>query len=87
MSYMLTFYKSDKCIDQRVADTLEDAHNLGVEFVNDRMEAFGEDREALKNYGYIDAENAALAIGEDGGVVHVPDGYKMEVINTDANDS
>ena len=73
-----------KAIEQEVVDTLGGVHNYAVDFVQDRMDAFGEDREALKGYGYIDAEDQALAIGDDGGTVTLPDGWKIEVtLNTD----
>jgi hypothetical protein len=85
MKYRVTFLSRGEPIEGFEARDLEQAHEAAANFVQDRMDAFGEDREALEGYGYIEAQDNALSIGEDGGYVYVPDGYRIEVtpINND----
>ena len=84
MSYVcITYNSKGNSVDQKEVDTLAMAQDYAMNFISDREEALTDDREALEQYGYIDAEDQALAIGDDGGVVHLPDGWKIEVINSD----
>ena len=85
--YRITTYNSKgKDVDQTEVDTLAMAQDYAINFVSDREDAFGEDREALKRYGYIDAEDQALAIGDDGGTVHLPDGWKIVIAPNNSDD-
>jgi hypothetical protein len=81
MSYMIIVYNSDSAVDHKEVDTLEEAHSYAAETVQERMEAFSDDHEVLKRYGFIDAEDKALSMDEDGGVIFMQDGWKIEVIN------
>jgi hypothetical protein len=81
MSYMLIIYNSDKDVDHKEVDTIEQAREAAQVVVNERMEAFGEDHEALVRYGFIDAEDKALSLSDEGGVIFMQDGWKIEVIN------
>ena len=84
MSYAVLAYSPLGSLSdiRKVVDTIEDARDVAGEVVNERMEAFGEDREALAGYGYLDAEQQALDMPEDGGVIHLRDGWKIEVIRS-----
>jgi hypothetical protein len=88
MKYNVTIVYKDKPIQGFEAQSLAQVHEAAFDFVQERKDAFGEDREALERYGYIEAENNALSIGEDGGTVYAPDGYRIEAtpINDNNND-
>jgi hypothetical protein len=62
-----------------IVGNIEAAREEAQRFVQDRMDAFGEDREALERYGYIAAENAALELSEDGGEIRTADGWLISV--------
>lgn len=82
MSYTITAYNPrEKAVEQASVDTIAEAQTKAQTYVNDRMDAFGESREALTSYGFIDAEDQALAMDEDGGTIFLQDGWKIEVIN------
>ena len=85
MSYtLMIWYKRNTEPDVREADNIEEARNKAQAVVVQAMEAFGEDRRALRDYGYIAAEEQAIDMSEDGGVVYLwATGTKIEVINND----
>jgi hypothetical protein len=62
---------------------LQEARDVAVQVVHDRMEAFGEDREALTQYGFYRAEAEALDMPDEGGTIVLSDGWKIEVIRDD----
>jgi|tagenome__1003787_1003787.scaffolds.fasta_scaffold20030109_2 hypothetical protein len=84
MGYRIIIYNGDKAVDDTQAFDIEQARALARVAVEDRMEAFADDRDALKRYGFLDAEDQALSLDEDGGVIFLQDGWKIEVINDDA---
>jgi hypothetical protein len=63
--------------------SIDEARDEAATLVAERMEAFGEDREALRQYGYLDAEQQALDAPEHGCVIHLSDGRKIEIIPED----
>jgi hypothetical protein len=83
MSFTVIVYSPRRAVSTEEVDTIEAAREIARVAVNDRMEAFSDDREALERYGFIDAEDRALALSEEGGVIFLQDGWKVEVINND----
>lgn len=81
MSYTVDVFAPKHPYSTRKVKELQEARDEAVTVVHDRMEAFGDDREALTQYGYYRAEAEALDMSEDGGVILLPDGWKIEVIN------
>ena len=63
---------------------VQEARDDAAQVVADRMEAFGDDREALKNYGYLTAEAAALDMGEQGVSILLADGWRITVLPVEA---
>lgn len=64
-------------------DTIQEARDAAAEEVQRSMDAFGDDREAQARYGFTAAEEQALDLPEDGGVIHMPDGYVIDVTRKD----
>lgn len=64
-------------------DTLSEASIIAQNAVVKRMDAFSEDREALENYKFIEAENKALDMTEQGCKIILEDGWTIEVTNTE----
>ena len=62
-------------------DTLEEARREAHIVVIERMQAFGEDPDALKQYGYIAAEIQAMDMTDEGGKITLQDGWIIEVTN------
>ena len=52
--------------------------------MQDRIDAFGEDRDALKRYGFLDAEDQALNMPETGDLIVMQDGWAISVKRTNA---
>ena len=67
-------------------DTLEEASIIAQNAVQTRMDAFSEDREVLKSYGFIEAENKALDMTDWGCKIVLEDGWTIEVINEDTKE-
>lgn len=86
MGFRIIVYNAWQDVEQKDVDTIEQAREFAHNFVQDRMDAFGEDREALKDYGFTNAEDQALALSDEGGVVFLPDSWKIEVINDKPED-
>ena len=63
--------------------SIDEVRDEVVTFIHQRMEAFGDDREALERHGFIEAESAALSMTDWGGTIKLPDGWIIQVINTD----
>jgi uncharacterized protein YbdZ (MbtH family) len=57
--------------------TIEEARRDAQRFVQDRMDAFGEDREALERYGYTRAMDRATDMPEKGDIIMTQDGWKF----------
>lgn len=85
MSFTVIVYSPRRAVSSDEVDTIAQAREVAQIAINDRMEAFSDDRDALSQYGFIDAEDRALAMSEDGGVIYLQDAWKIEVIpdNTD----
>jgi hypothetical protein len=66
---------------QEAADDLQAARDIAVDFVHDRMNAFGDDREALARYGFTDAEELALDMTDNGLFIKLSDGWEIRVEN------
>lgn len=81
MPYIIHVMRPANEAEQRshAVATIEQARDTAVDRVHDRMDAFGEDREALERYGWTSAERAAQDLPEQGGVISLPDGYVVEV--------
>lgn len=58
---------------------IQEARDVAVDFVHERMEAFADDREALTQYGFYRAEAEALDMSEDGGTIVLSDGWKIRI--------
>jgi hypothetical protein len=82
MSYMVVFYnpRSPMPESSKECESIAEVRRVTAEFVDDRMAAFGDDREALRRYGFIEASEKALDMDVDGGSIHLQDGWKLEVI-------
>lgn len=63
--------------------SIDAARDVAAAFVAQRMEAFGDDREALERYGFAAAELDALNMSEAGGKIKLPDNWIIIVVNTD----
>ena len=61
-------------------ESIQEARAETISFVNDRMDTFGKDREALRRHGYTAAEEQALVLSEDGGKIHLTDNWLIEVV-------
>jgi len=83
MSFTVIVYSPRRAVSTEEVDTIAEAREIARVAVNDRMDAFGEDRQALLDYGFIDAEDQAFSMSEEGGVIHLHDGWKIEVIASD----
>jgi hypothetical protein len=66
---------------QTNVDTLQEARDITTDFVHDRMDAFGDDREALARYGFTDAEELALDMTDNGVFLKLSDGWEIVVEN------
>ena len=64
-------------------DTLEEVRREAHIVVIERMQAFGEDPDALKQYGYMAAEVKAMDMTDEGGKIILQDGWTIEVTNTE----
>jgi hypothetical protein len=58
---------------------IQEARDVATDLVHERMEAFGDDREALRAYGFYDAEAKALDMTEEGGEIFLQDGWKIRI--------
>jgi len=58
---------------------IQEARDVAADLVHERMEAFGDDREALRAYGFYDAEAKALDMTEEGGEIILQDGWKIRI--------
>lgn len=79
-TYTLDIYNPDNLQSTEEVEGLQEARDKAAEFVAERMDAFGEDREALRQYGWFACEAGALDMLETGGAVSLPDGWRIEVI-------
>lgn len=60
--------------------TIEEAREAAAAEVQVSMDRFGEDLDALKRYGFKDAENAALEVPEHGGLIGpMSDGFAIDI--------
>jgi hypothetical protein len=59
--------------------TIEEARTQAVGHVQEAMDSFGEDREALRAYGFLTAEELALDMPEEGGTIRLANGTVIEV--------
>ena len=85
MSYtIIVSYKEKKATAIEVS-TIDEARDAAADQVRLSMDGFSEDREALARYGYLDAEEKAMDMPEDGGTILLADGTKIEVINDDVS--
>lgn len=82
MSYRIITFHRDKAIDQTDVYSIAEAREVARLIVSNCMDAFSDDREALNRYGFLDAEDQALDMDEDGGTIFLQDGTKIEVIPT-----
>lgn len=81
MSFVVIVYSANQnVVEQKEVGSVSEARHEAEVVVNDRMDAFGEDRDALERYGFIDAEDQAMSIDEDGAVIFMQDGWKIEII-------
>ena len=83
MTYSVDIFTPTHPYSAHKRPTLQAVRDDAVEVVHDRMEAFGEDHEALTQYGYFKAEAMALDMTEDGGTILIPDGWKIIITNND----
>ena len=82
MNYAMIVYNSRNSMETyREMDSIGAARIEAQRVVNERMDAFGDDIDALKRFDYIAAEDQAMDIPDDGGVIFLPDGWKIEVIS------
>jgi len=72
-----------KAVSQEEVGTIDAVQEWCHNYVQDRMDAFSEDREALERYGYLAAEDWALSVPEDGGTFTLADGMRIEVVKND----
>jgi len=61
-------------------DSIEEARDATINFVTDRMTAFGKDRQALHRSGYTAAKKQALDLSADGGKIRLTDNWLIEVV-------
>jgi deoxycytidylate deaminase len=86
-SYTVIVSYQERVISSTEADDIEEAREVCARHVQVAMDAFSDDREALERYGFVDAEEKALAMPEDGGTIILSSGDKIEVINNEVVDS
>ena len=60
-------------------NTVDEMRSTAVNFVSDRADAFGEDREALRKYGYTTAETLAENMSDTGGSLTLADNWSIEI--------
>ena len=82
MSYRIITSHHDRVVDQKDVDTIAEAREEARLIVSICMDNFSHDRDALNRYGFLDAEDQALAMDEDGGTIFLQDGTKIEIIPT-----
>ena len=81
MSYTVNIYNPKNLYSSHEVGGAQEARDQAAEFIADRMDAFGEDREALRQYGWLKVEAEALDMSDDGGTILLPDGWRIEIIN------
>jgi hypothetical protein len=79
MKYDIVIAHNNEAQEGWYVDNIEEARNEAQSFVEQRMQAFGEDREALKRYGYLKAEEQAIDMGERGDLIALSDGWSISV--------
>lgn len=79
MPYIITTGKPKGRPFARAVAALDEAREAASAFVQERMDSFGDDREALQRYGFTEAEDAALDLSEDGAQIKMSDGCVIEV--------
>jgi hypothetical protein len=80
------FAPSGRAVSQESRDTVDAAREAARVIVDERKEAFGDDREALESYGFNAAEDQALAMSHEGGTIFLQDGWRIEVAYVDNAD-
>ncbi len=81
MSYTVKVIYQQREAVQIGVSTIEEAREAAVDQVQISMEAFSDDPAALYQYGYTEAEEKALDMPEEGGVIKLANGEKIEIIN------
>jgi len=77
--YIISIAHNGQPTEGWMVNSLEAAREEAARFVRNRMDAFGDDREALEGYGFAKAEQAAMDMGERGDLIVLPDGWEMGV--------
>lgn len=86
MSYTVTIRTPTNPYSTHKVGGAQEARDEAAQVIADRMDAFGDDREALRQYGWFDAEAKALDMSDSGGVILLPDGWTIEVSNDKYNE-
>jgi hypothetical protein len=79
MMYQISISRHDKPTEGWIVNSIEAAREEARRFVQDRIDAFSEDRDVLKRYGFLDAEDRALDLPEEGGKILMQDGWAISV--------
>jgi len=87
MIYTVTVRMPQNLYSTHKVGGVQEARDEAAQVIADRMDAFGDDREALRQYGWFDAEAKALDMTEAGGVILLPDGWSIEVTNNKYEES
>lgn len=80
MSYTFKIHNTTTLQSTEEVEGIEEVREKAAAFVQERMEAFGDDTEALRQFGWYTSEAAALDFFEYGGAMTLPDGWRIEVI-------
>lgn len=79
MSYSVKLYGKTILVDEQTGVDIDKAREIAADHVQTRMDAFGDDREALAGFGFLGAEESALDMPESGGTISLADGYSIQV--------
>jgi hypothetical protein len=81
MSCLISVYTPTRPYSSHKVGGPQEARDEAAQIIADRMDAFGDDREALRQYGWYTAEATALDMSDDGGEILLPDGWKIVITN------
>jgi deoxycytidylate deaminase len=85
-SYTVIVSYQGRVISSNDVNDIEEAREVCARHIQVAMDAFSDDREALERYGFVDAEEKALNMPEDGGTIILSSGEKIEVIDNQVQD-
>lgn len=79
MIYTVEVFSASHLYSTQKVGGAQEAREVAAQVIADRMDAFGDDREALRQYGWYKAEAEALDMPEEGGDILLPDGWKITI--------